>query len=694
MKKKFTTETIGRILCLADLQVSPDETLVAYVEHRSCEADGKWYSQVCVVERASGRGIAIAASEFENTLNPRFAGNGSYLAFLSDRSGEMQIYTEDMADIRAAAAQAQTDELCRYAAENAVQKTALRHGITQFSLDTEGSKAVFDCPVWASDLAAGTVLTEMNAQEKAEYLAEKEWAPIEITQIDYKRDELYGMRDGSISHIGMLDMASGEVCLAECDFPLSDGVFSPDGTKIACYGQPYTGPFFSRRELFVMDCDGGNRKQLTEKAFLSEDAPACFTADGSEIIFPAYYMAEGGMVVALYRIPAEGGEKVCLFDPENDTVSSGVYCMPCCRTEYGARRSYFELIDGKVYFLGAFNGCERLYRIGLEGKQVPEEILSGEYSIHEFCRLKDGGYILMRGDYHTLKDLYEYNAGGFRRIRNSNAWMDEYALGEVIRQQVKSKDGKVTLYSAVAKPTECEEGKKYPAVLYLHGGPEVCYSVDFWHEVQILANAGFAVVFCDPRGASGYGLNFSAGEVAWGDEAYDDMIACLDAATELGFIDPERVGITGGSYGGYMTSKIIMMTDRFKAAVGQRIFVNKATSYGTGDIGFYSAGMKWEDIKVRKCLVDRARTSIIRNMDKISTPLLLLHGYADYRCSFEQSEQLFIAMKERRPEVPVKMVMFPEANHGVSRTGVLQHRRKHVQEMTDWFEKYLKEAAE
>ena len=693
MKKKFTTETMGRILCLSDLQVSPDETLIAYVENRSSEADGKWYSQVCVIDRASGRGIAIAASDTENTRNPRFSRDGAYLAFLSDRTGEAQIYIQDMAAIRAEIAKADSDALIRYAAGNAAKKTSLRHGVAQFSLSTDDAQIAFECPVWMDELAEGVAAIEMSAQEKADYLAEKEWAPIEIDYIDYKRDECYGIRDGSVSHIGVLNVASGESRLLECRHPLSSPVFSHDGKKIACYGQPYTGGSYSRKELFIMDSDGDKLRQLSEKMFLTDDAPACFAADDGEILFPAYYMAEGGMVEAIYRIPAEGGEAVCLFDPENDNVSSGVYAMPSCRTEYGPRRSYYELVGDKVYFLGAFNGCERLYRIGLEGRQIPEEVLAGEYSIHEFCPLKDGGFILMRGDYYTLKDLYEYS-GDFRRIRNSNPWMDEYSLGEVVRQEVRSKDGKVTLYSAVAKPVGCEAGRKYPAVLYLHGGPEVCYSVDFWHEIQVLANAGFAVVFCDPRGSGGYGLKFASGEVSWGDEAYDDMMACLDAAIGLGFIDPDRVGITGGSYGGYMTCKIIMMTNRFKAAVGQRVFVNKATSYGTGDMGFYSKAMNWQDVNIRKCLVDRARTSIIRNMDKINTPLLLLHGYADYRCSFEQSEQMFISMKERRPEVPVRLIMFPEANHGVSRTGVLQHRRKHVQEMTDWFEKYLKEAAE
>ena len=140
-----------------------------------------------------------------------------------------------------------------------------------------------------------------------------------------------------------------------------------------------------------------------------------------------------------------------------------------------------------------------------------------------------------------------------------------------------------------------------------------------------------------------------------------------------------------------MTCKIIMMTDRFKAAVGQRVFVNKATSYGTSDMGFYSMSMDPSKVNIERCLIERARTSIIKDMDKIKTPLLLLHGYKDYRCSFEQSEQMFISMHERRKDVPVRLVMFPGENHNVSRTGLLHHQQKHVQEMVDWFNRFLKE---
>ncbi len=369
-----------------------------------------------------------------------------------------------------------------------------------------------------------------------------------------------------------------------------------------------------------------------------------------------------------------------------------MYASPGSRTQFGDEKPYFAVSGNQVYFTSCWGGKQGVYRISLKGNSAPKSVLTRSGSIHEFCLPVKGTMLLTCGDYHTLRELCLYNQNDqhFTRVKDHNPWLRECRLGEAEEMDVLSKDGKAMIHGRIIKPADFEKGKKYPAVLYIHGGPEVCYTNDFWHEFQILANAGFVVVSCDPRGSSGYGLKFRDGNLCWGQEAIDDLLGYLDAVIEKGYIDEKRLGITGGSYGGYTTCKIIMQTNRFAAAVGQRILVNTATSYGTGDSGFYSTRMPWQDVNIQKILTDRARSTIIRDVDRIETPLLLLHGYKDYRCSFEQSEQMFIAMKERRPEVPVRLVMFPGENHGVSRTGLLHFQKRHIDEMVDWFTTYLK----
>lgn len=671
-KRPMTTADLALLRCLSWVDISPDGQNHAWTEHRSDEADGKWYSRIRTSIGAALHDDAVS------TQMPLFSPDGQYVYFLCNADGEMQLYR--------AAADAPVD------AAKAQKLTTLRHGLTAYQPGRDGKAIVFECPLWANEIADGAALREMTAEERAEFDYQREWGPREITQIDYKHDSCKGVRDGSVPTVGVLNVETGEIRLISCPFPLSAPALSPDCKRIACYGQPHTGARWSRKELFTVSADGTDLKALTDGGSLSgSDGPA-FTPDGMQIVYPGWYMGESGYCESLYRIPTEGGEAVCLFDHEKDTVSSGYRAYPGSRTEYGRRRSLFSVKEDCVEFLGAFHGTERLYAISLEGKQLPVQLLGGEYSIHEFARAQDGRLLVLRGDDHHFGALFTVSqAGAFERVYDANPWLEDIRQGEVIIRNVPSKDGKVTIRSRVTAPAIRKDGEKYPAVLYIHGGPETCYSTDLWHEVQILAGAGYAVICCDPRGSSGYGLSFCNEDASWGQEALDDLMACLDDAISFGFIDPNRVGVTGGSYGGYTTCRIIMQMNRFRAAVAQRTFVNKATSYGTGDIGFYSARMKPEDVVVADCLKQRATTSIITGIDNVNTPLLLLHGYRDYRCSFEQSEQMFIAIHERRPEVPVRLVMFPEENHEVSRSGLLRHRQVHVDEMINWFNQYVKE---
>lgn len=173
----------------------------------------------------------------------------------------------------------------------------------------------------------------------------------------------------------------------------------------------------------------------------------------------------------------------------------------------------------------------------------------------------------------------------------------------------------------------------------------------------------------------------------------DDLLLFVEDAVSRGWIDPKRVGVTGGSYGGYMTCKLIGRTKVFAAAVAQRCLANTATSYGTGDMGFVSAREIPKDFRMLDYLTKRARGNIISYVDQMKIPLLILHAYEDYRCGFEQAEQVFIPMKERNPEVPVRLVMFPGENHGMTRTGKLHHQIHHLEEMVNWFVTYLAEDA-
>ena len=140
-----------------------------------------------------------------------------------------------------------------------------------------------------------------------------------------------------------------------------------------------------------------------------------------------------------------------------------------------------------------------------------------------------------------------------------------------------------------------------------------------------------------------------------------------------------------------MTVKLLEHTRHFAAGAAQRCLVDLATSYGTGDIGFVSAGEIPPHFRMLDYLEARARGSLITQIDRVQVPLLILHAFQDYRCGFEQGEQLFIAMKDRHPEIPCRLVMFPGENHSLTREGRLPNQIRHLREIVDWFVKYLQE---
>lgn len=395
-----------------------------------------------------------------------------------------------------------------------------------------------------------------------------------------------------------------------------------------------------------------------------------------------------------YAANLETGKVRKIFCENEDSICHGVHPFPTGRTEYGETTPYYAVTADSLYFLSSFKGRENLYKKPLYHADLPiEMVMKGKTAIHAFAISQQDSIVFTMAALNTPAELFIQECPGVPAVRRteSNRWLADFQLPETEEFWIKSKDGKADLQVWLIRPVRQEMGKLYPAVLYVHGGPECTYNAEFWHEFLALSAAGMAVIYTNPRGSLGYGRKFCADGIAWKPEAMDDLVSVVEACVEKGGIDKNRIGITGGSYGGYMVNKFIGRTKHFAAAVSQRSLINPATSYGTGDMGFISANPKVENIKMLDYLTNRARGNAITYIDNMKVPLLLLHGYKDYRCSFEQAEQLFIAMRDRNPEVPVRLVMFPEENHGVDRTGKLYNQIRHLQEMCDWFSRYLSE---
>jgi dipeptidyl aminopeptidase/acylaminoacyl peptidase len=246
----------------------------------------------------------------------------------------------------------------------------------------------------------------------------------------------------------------------------------------------------------------------------------------------------------------------------------------------------------------------------------------------------------------------------------------------------------------IVRPPGFKPGARYPAVLTIHGGPFTQYGTGFFDEVQVYAGGGYVVLYSNPRGGSGYSEEhgrairgpLNGAGPGWGTRDYEDVMAVVDTALEkFDFIDPERLGVIGGSYGGFMTSWIIGHTNRFKAAVSERAVNNLVSMFGSSDLFWVFerqfGGPMWENIDA---YLERSPSTYAQ---QIETPVLVLHSEQDLRCNIEQGEHLFTQLRLLDKEV--ELLRFPAESHELSRSGSPLHRVMRFDAILEYFGRYL-----
>jgi dipeptidyl aminopeptidase/acylaminoacyl peptidase len=247
----------------------------------------------------------------------------------------------------------------------------------------------------------------------------------------------------------------------------------------------------------------------------------------------------------------------------------------------------------------------------------------------------------------------------------------------------------------LVRPAGFEEGKRYPTLLSIHGGPFSQYATGFFDEFQVYSGAGYAVLFANPRGGSGYSeeharaIRGPVGDAGpgWGTRDYEDLMAVVDTAIErFDFVDADKLGVIGGSYGGYMTSWIVGHTNRFKAAVSERAVNNLISMFGSSDLFWVFerqfGGPMWDNVEA---YLEKSPSTYAKD---IETPVLVLHSENDLRCNIEQGEHLFTLLRLLGKDV--EMVRFPAESHELSRAGSPIHRVSRFETILEWFDRHLK----
>ena len=239
----------------------------------------------------------------------------------------------------------------------------------------------------------------------------------------------------------------------------------------------------------------------------------------------------------------------------------------------------------------------------------------------------------------------------------------------------------------ILKPPNFDPEQKYPSIMEIHGGPWAQYGNFFMHEFYYLAAQGYVVYLCNPRGGAGYGEEH-AGAIwgEWGDVDYADLMAWADYLAAKPYIDVERMGVTGGSYGGYMTAWIVGHTDRFRAAVMQRSVTNLISMWGSSDMNWVFQQV-FGDQPPYENIEQLWQSSPMKHVGSATTPTLVIHSAQDLRCPLEQSQQFFVALKTLGVET--EFVIFPGEPHGLSRGGRTDRRVARLEWIKRWFDRYL-----
>lgn len=346
----------------------------------------------------------------------------------------------------------------------------------------------------------------------------------------------------------------------------------------------------------------------------------------------------------------------------------------------------FLVKDGKAFFVSCVGTKGEVYVLD---RKTVKKAFDFDGAVDCFAAAK-GGFAMVGRTPGKLQELYFYSEedGTCKQISflNEEALKDKY-IGELHYAGFTDSDG-VDIDGWVIFPKDYDPSKKYPAILDMHGGPKVAFGNLLFHEMQWFANEGYFVFLCNPRGGDGRGNEFADLKEKYGTIDFKDFMEFTDHVLNLyPAIDEKRLGVTGGSYGGWMTNWIIGHTDRFAAAVSQRSFSNWLSDFGCSEIGFsFDVGENGGKTPWAAPM-ELWQRSPVAYADRAKTPTLFIHSIKDFNCPLSEGMQMFAALKYHG--VPSKAFLFEGENHELSRSGKPVHRVRRLKEMKAWFDKYL-----
>lgn len=502
-----------------------------------------------------------------------------------------------------------------------------------------------------------------------------------VTELKYRTDNLGHTRDRR-QHLFVVavptDVAPGAAVperakptqLTDGDQDDTQPTWSPDGRSLLFVTARHaTREVDLRGSVFRVAVDGGEAEPLLDDAHL--DLGPAVVATGGRLVVAAREVGDGTDFVGRptrLGVASEGSAVTLLTDEERDLDVAGPADL---------------VVDGdRVVVRELHRGTVRLLSVPLSPDEAPEVLLPGELVVAGHA-VAGQTVVVAAATPQRRADLAVVSGQDARWLTEVSAWLSESGVRPLETRLAHGADG-YEVHGWVVLPDPGRFEGPHPVLLNVHGGPYSQYDVAVFDEAQVYAGAGYAVVMCNPRGSSGYGSHH--GRVirgAMGSVDADDVLTFLDSvlADDSLPLDSSRVGVMGGSYGGYMTATLTTRTDRFAAAIVERGYLDGHSFVGSSDIGWFFPGEYSGD---RAAITAQSPMTYV---DRVTTPTLVIHSEEDWRCPVEQGQRWFTELRLRGVEA--ELLLFPGEGHELSRSGRPRHRRQRFEHVLRWWAKHL-----
>ena len=640
-KQDLTIDDILKLKTVREVEISPDGEWVAYTVSENDLKKDKSLKRVYIIPYAGGKPVAISGKDY-SASQPRWSSDNKYLSFLASKGKDekTQVWTSNRLG------------------GDAEVLSKIPQGVDAHEWSPVENKLML-------------VLTDPKPEElTADKEDDKKPKPYVIDRRQFKRDYI-GYLDNYRKHIYTLVPGDSiPLQLTFGNFDDSDPVWSPDGKKIAFTSNRTDDPDGnSDTNIWVVDTlkAGREKKLIQVTTNPNQDGSPTWSPDGNSI---AYKTVVNGKILwyageKLAISPAAGGTRKILTSALDRNISKPKFSG-----------------DGKsIYFLLEENGTSVLAKTGTSGKDV-KRVVTGNISISDYD-IDQGKIVTLTGKSDRPNNLYVYEKNTLRELTNIN---DEI-LADIKKPTVeqikfKSKDG-TPIEGFIVKPSGFNSTKKYPTILWIHGGPTSQFDFSYNAVPQLFAANGYVILLINPRGSTGYGENFSKALFAnWGGPDYEDVMAGVDYAIEKGYSDPDKLAVGGWSYGGILTNYVITKTDRFKAAMSGASEALYRANYGHDHYQLtweQELGLPWENAEAWE------RISPFNDVAKIVTPTLWMGGSDDWNVPILNSEQMYLGMKRLGRET--QLIVYPDEHHGIRRPSFQKDR---MERYCAWLTKYVK----